>query len=47
MVVQNTLLFSELTMQMCIGIIVSALVFLCIALFLVISAKNIRKFQRK
>lgn len=47
MVVQNTLLFSELTMQMCIGIIVSALVFLCIALFLVISAKNIREFQRK
>ena len=47
MVVQNTLLFSELTMQMCIGIIVSVLVFLCIALFLVISAKNIRKFQRK
>lgn len=47
MVVQNTLLLSELTMQMCIGIIVSALVFLCIALFLVISAKNIRKFQRK
>ena len=47
MVVQNTLLFSELTMQMCIGIIVSVLVFLCIALFLVISAKNIREFQRK
>lgn len=47
MVVRNTLLFSELTMQMCIGIIVSALVFLCIALFLVISAKNIREFQRK